>query len=589
MIPNSTVLDRSRYAADRLLGLVLLAHLPVALLLGAIYGSWTSGLLIGVPLPLASFWLTRVRAGAPATRFLVGMAFMGLSVLFIHQSRGLVEMHFHIFAALAFLLAYRDWRVPVVAAGFIAVHHVLFHFLQNADAGVFLLNHSEHSLMIVAVHAVFVVFETAVLVFLGRQLEAEAVATQQVFESLEAIGDGRLDVVPAGPGVAAAVRDVIDALETLESHGAELGRALAARQAMQVTRHGELRGAFASISRRMVEGAAMVETLWSQGEETRQRTERFLGAITPVISAMRTGDLTGTVTTGFGAEYDQTAGDMNSALTKLCEAINDLRYTSNEIDGASGGIADSAESLAQMTSEQAATLEEINANVGELASIGEATTRNVRTARETSVQANEAATVGVREVERLIGAMDSTRDAARETAKIVRTIDEIAFQTNLLALNASVEAARAGDAGRGFAVVADEVRALAIRCAEAARNTAQLIEQAVQRVEGGVVISQEMGVQFRALCSRIGSVNGLMDEIANDTHAQATGITGIRDAVTSLNLTVQQVAATAEESAAAASELMTQTQRQREQVGRFVVSRQRSSVGEHPAARRRVA
>lgn len=557
MIPNSTVLDRSRYAADRLLGLVLLAHLPVALLLGAIYGGWTSGLLIGVPLPLASFWLTRVRAGAPATRFLVGMAFMGLSVLFIHQSRGLVEMHFHIFAALAFLLAYRDWRVPVVAAGFIAVHHVLFHFLQNADAGVFLLNHSEHSLMIVAVHAVFVVFETAVLVFLGRQLEAEAVATQQVFESLEAIGDGRLDVVPAGPGVAAAVRDVIDALETLESHGAELGRALAARQAMQVTRHGELRGAFASISRRMVEGAAMVETLWSQGEETRQRTERFLGAITPVISAMRTGDLTGTVTTGFGAEYDQTAGDMNSALMKLCEAINDLRYTSNEIDGASGGIADSAESLAQMTSEQAATLEEINANVGELASIGEATTRNVRT--------------------------------ARETAKIVRTIDEIAFQTNLLALNASVEAARAGDAGRGFAVVADEVRALAIRCAEAARNTAQLIEQAVQRVEGGVVISQEMGVQLRALCSRIGSVNGLMDEIANDTHAQATGITGIRDAVTSLNLTVQQVAATAEESAAAASELMAQTQRQREQVERFVVSRQRSSVGEHPAARRRVA
>ena len=335
MIPNSTVLDRSRHAADRLLGLVLLAHLPVALLLGAVYGSWTSGLLIGVPLPLASFWLTRVRAGAPATRFLVGMAFGALGA--VHSPvAGPVEMHFHIFAALAFLLAYRDWRVPVVAAGFIAVHHVLFHFLQNANAGVFLLNHSEHGLMIVAVHAVFVVFETAVLVFLGRQLEAEAVATQQVFESLEAIGDGRLDVVPVGPGVAAAVRDVIDALETLESHGAELGRALAARQAMQVTRHGELRGAFASISRRMVEGAAMVETLWSQGEETRQRTERFLGAITPVISAMRTGDLTGTVITGFGAEYDQTAGDMNSALTKLCEAINDLRYVQRDRWGVVG-------------------------------------------------------------------------------------------------------------------------------------------------------------------------------------------------------------------------------------------------------------
>ncbi|HEY0930535.1 MAG TPA: methyl-accepting chemotaxis protein [Gemmatimonas sp.] len=593
MISHSTVLDRSRHAADRLLGIVLLAHLPFALLLGAIYKSWTAALVVGVPLSLASFWLTRARAGAPSTRFLVGIAFMCFSALFIHQAHGLVEMHFHVFASLAFLLAYRDWRVPVAAAAFIAVHHVAFHALQGAGVGVFLLNHSEHGVLIVAVHALFVVFETGVLVFLARQLEAEANTTQQVFESLEAVGEGRLDVVPAGKGVAAAVRGVIHALETLETHGAELGVAVAERRSMRVNASDDLRGAFSVISRRMVEGAATVETLWRHSEASRQNTQRFLDSITPVIAAMRDGDLTGEAQTGFGSEYDQTSSDMNSALSRLCEAIAELRCASTQIDAASGEIANSSDSLAQMTSDQASVLEEINANIVELASLGEATSRNVRAARETTARANDAAVSGVGGVSRLMTAMDSTRDAARETAKIVRTIDEIAFQTNLLALNASVEAARAGEAGRGFAVVADEVRALAMRCAEAARNTAQLIEQAVQRVEGGVHISQEVEGQLLELSKRIASVHTVMDVIANDTDSQARGLTGIRDAVTSLNETVQQVASNAEESAGAAQELMAQAQTQREQVERFIVSDQphHARANAHTKARtvRRVA
>jgi methyl-accepting chemotaxis protein len=572
MIPHTTVLDRSRHAADSLLGVVLLAHLPFALLLGAIYHSWTAALTVGVPLSLASFWVSRTRAGAPSTRFLIGIAFMCFSALFIHQAHGLVELHFHVFASLAFLLAYRDWRVPVAAAAFIAVHHVAFHILQVMGVGLFLLNHSEHGVIIVGVHALFVVFETGVLVFLSRQLEAEAKTTQQVFESLEAVGEGRLDVVPSGKGVAAAVRGVIQALETLETHGAELGMAVAERRSMQVRPSDALQGAFAVISRRMVEGACTVEALWRQSEAARQNTDRFLNSITPVIAAMRDGDLTGEVQTGFGLEYDNTSSDMNSALSKLCEAISELRSASGQIDAASGEIANSSDSLAQMTSEQASMLEEINANIVELATLGEATSRNVRDARETSARANDAAVAGVGGVTRLMTAMDSTRDAARETAKIVRTIDEIAFQTNLLALNASVEAARAGDAGRGFAVVADEVRALAMRCAEAARNTAQLIEQAVERVEGGVSISQEVEGQLRDLSTRIASVHGVMDVISNDTDAQARGLTGIRDAVTSLNQTVQQVATNAEESAGAAQELMAQAQTQREQVERFVVA-----------------
>jgi methyl-accepting chemotaxis protein len=586
-MPNpSTVLGRSRYDADRMLGTVLLLHFPVALLLGWIYQAWGPALIVGAPLSLVAFWVSRTSAGASATRLLIGIAFMSFSALFIHQAKGLIEMHFHIFASLAFLLAYRDWRVPVAAAAFIALHHVAFHFMQAAGLPVYVMNHvmrdAMGGLLMVVVHALFVVFETGVLVFLAIALEKEANTTQAVFESLDAVGEGRLDVVPAGDGVAAAVRTVIGAVQTLDAHAVELGRAVAEKRAMNVTSR-DLKGAFAAVSERMIEGSRTVEELRQRNEAAQQSTATFLSSLTPVITAMRDGDLTHSVGTGFGGAYDQTAADMDSALTQLRDAISELRASSVQIDGASSEIATGAESLAQMTSEQAATIEEISVSVSELANLGQSTTANVREARETTTTASTSAATGVSNVERLIVAMDDTRDAARETAKIVRTIDEIAFQTNLLALNASVEAARAGDAGRGFAVVADEVRALAMRCAEAARTTAQLIEQAVQRVEGGVVISQEVGVQLKDVAHRIESVHAVMEQIGHAAESQQERVTQIREAIGQLNATVQHAAANAEESASAAQELTAQARAQLAQSERFVTE------SGPPRSRRRAA
>jgi methyl-accepting chemotaxis protein len=574
----TTVLGRSRHAADRLLGAVLLMHFPVALLLGWVYDSWTPALAAGAPLAAGAFWLSRTRAGQGSTRFLIGLAFMVFSALFIHQAKGLIEMHFHIFASLAFLLSYRDWRVPVAAAAFIAVHHVAFHVLQTMGVGVHVLNHSTGGHLIIVVHALFVVFETAVLVFLSRSLAQEAETTQQVFESLEAAGEGRLDVVPAGTGVAAAVRTVLAAVQTLDAHAVELGRAVAQQRAMQVT-SGGLKGAFAAVSDRMIEGAATVEALRQKNEADMQATHAFLGALTPVITAMRQGDLTQHVATGFGAESDRTAADLNSALSQLRDAIGELNASSRQIDGASTEIANGADALAQVTSEQAATLEQISASVIELAGLGQSTTTHVREARDNTATATRSAESGVAHVDRLIVAMDGTRDAARETAKTVRTIDEIAFQTNLLALNASVEAARAGDAGRGFAVVADEVRALAMRCAEAARTTAQLIEQAVQRVEGGVTISQDVSTQLKDVAQRISSVNAVMEQIGHAAEGQQQGLSQMREAISQLNATVQHAAANAEESASAAQELTAQARAQRAQSERFRTEGSEPSTG----------
>ena len=566
-----TVLGRSRIAADRLLGFVLLAHFPISLLLATLHGAWATAFAFALPISLGAFWLSRSAAGMAITRLTIGAGFMAYSAVFIHQAHGMIEAHFHVFASLAFLLIYRDWRVVVAAAATIAGHHVGFHVAQTMGVGVFLLNHTVGGHAVVIVHALFVVFESAILVWMSLQLAGEASTTQDVYESLEALGEGRVDREPDGEGVAAAVRTVIAAIRSLDYGAAELGLAVQEKRAMRFDGQGQLHGSFQSMATRMIGASRAVEQLRASSEADHASTKRFLDTLTPSIVAMRDGDLTSTVGTGFGKTYDVTAEAMDGALVQLRDAIGELRSSSEQIDGAAGEIANAADNLAQLTSEQAASLEEVSASLTELASLSQSNTSDVGQARSATNEASRAADVGVTEVQRLLTAMDETRTAARETAKIVKTIDEIAFQTNLLALNASVEAARAGDAGRGFAVVADEVRALALRCAEAARTTAELIDQAVHRVESGVAISGQVGTQLREVSTRISSVNVIMESIGQATRSQQDGIDQIRDAITALNGTVQNAAANAEESASAAQELSAQARAQRAQSERFVV------------------
>src|SRR5204863_8178687 len=140
---------------------------------------------------------------------------------------------------------------------------------------------------------------------------------------------------------------------------------------------------------------------------------------------------------------------------------------------------------------QASSLEEISSSLQEVAAMARQNAANCKEARSIADTARKAAEHGFNQMERLSQSIEKIKTSADATAKIVKTIDEIAFQTNLLALNAAVEAARAGDAGKGFAVVAEEVRNLAMRSAEAAKNTANLIEESVKNVEGGVALNQE--------------------------------------------------------------------------------------------------
>ena len=194
---------------------------------------------------------------------------------------------------------------------------------------------------------------------------------------------------------------------------------------------------------------------------------------------------------------------------------------------------------------------------------------NAREARGMTENTSKAASKGVDSMNRLSEVIGRIKTSADQTAKILKTIDDIAFQTNLLALNAAVEAARAGEAGKGFAVVAEEVRNLAMRSAEAAKNTADLIEESVKNAEDGVVVNDEVLKNLEGINSQVARVNEVMSEIASASEQQTQGIEQINVAVDQMNGLTQLNAANSEESASAAEELSSQAEEMRNMVGSF--------------------
>jgi methyl-accepting chemotaxis protein len=204
-----------------------------------------------------------------------------------------------------------------------------------------------------------------------------------------------------------------------------------------------------------------------------------------------------------------------------------------------------------------------------MASMTKQNADNAKQARGLAENARVEVNKGFESMKRLSTAVEKIKRSSDETAKIVKTIDEIAFQTNLLALNAAVEAARAGDAGKGFAVVAEEVRNLAMRSAEAAKNTANLIEESVKNADGGVVINEEVLKNLNEIHSEVTKVSEVVAEIAAASEQQSQGVDQINTAIEQMNQVTQQTAANAEESASAAEELSGQANEMNSMVGSF--------------------
>ncbi|MDR0330229.1 MAG: methyl-accepting chemotaxis protein [Chitinispirillales bacterium] len=277
-----------------------------------------------------------------------------------------------------------------------------------------------------------------------------------------------------------------------------------------------------------------------------------------VLQAAAAKDLSQRMTMEYAGEFAVMKENINTLVKSLDDAMSQVAEASAQVSSASGQISQGSQSLAEGANEQASSLEEVSSSLEEMSSMTKQNAGNSNQAKILVAQAAESVNEANEAMKRMETAILQIKTSSDNTAKILKTIDEIAFQTNLLALNAAVEAARAGEAGKGFAVVAEEVRNLAMRSAEAAKNTANMIEESVKNSDSGVEITKDVARALETTVERAGKVSLLVAEIATASSEQALGIEQVNTAVAQMNNVTQQNAANSEESASAAEELSSQ-------------------------------
>jgi len=282
---------------------------------------------------------------------------------------------------------------------------------------------------------------------------------------------------------------------------------------------------------------------------------------------------------GFGAMW-YTA---RTITRPIMTAAEQLSSGAKETSSAANQVSIASQSLAEGATEQAASLEETSASLEEMSGVTNRNAESAGKANELARQARKAADSGAGDMQAMTTAMQDIKTSSDDIAKIIKTIDEIAFQTNILALNAAVEAARAGEAGMGFAVVAEEVRALAQRAAQAARETAGKIEGAITKTTQGVQISAKVSLGLAEIVEKVRQVDELVAEVSTASHEQSQGVKQISTAVNQMDQIVQSNAAGAEESASASEELTAQSLTLQHIVEELhtLISGQKSSVAPH--------
>ena len=258
-----------------------------------------------------------------------------------------------------------------------------------------------------------------------------------------------------------------------------------------------------------------------------------------------------------------------NASRTLRQTAAELSRSSEQVSGAANQISSSGQSLAQGASEQAASIEETSASAEEVSAMTRKNAEDSRSAAELMHDANQAVGAANATLIQMEATMHEINASSEKIARIIKVSDEIAFQTNILALNAAVEAARAGEAGLGFAVVADEVRNLAQRSAQAAKDTAGMIEESITRSSEGKIKLEQVAQAIRGITEKASAVKALIDDVHESSAKEARGVSEISKAVAQVEQVTHTTAAAAEQTASAGEELNSQADALRSIVARL--------------------
>jgi len=376
-------------------------------------------------------------------------------------------------------------------------------------------------------------------------------------------GKGNFDAeLEKFPGKKVFINNTIEAVRTnLKSVAKELGELIEASKAGELSRRGNEK-AFQGDWSNMIMGVNQIL------DAILQPIQEAAGVLDRVAAR----DMTARVKGDYRGDHAKIKESLNLAVDNLDQALGQVADATGQVASASQQISAGSQSLAQGANEQASSLEEVSSSLEEMASMTRQNADNAIQAKNLSGEANDSAKVGAEAMNRMSSSINKIKESSDQTAKIVKTIDEIAMQTNLLALNAAVEAARAGEAGRGFAVVAEEVRNLAQRSAQAAKNTADMIGESVKNADDGVKIAVEVSKSFELIATGARKVNDLIAEIAAASKEQSQGIEQVAGAVSQMDKLTQQNAANSEESASAADELSSQSEELQAMVNQFQIT-----------------